>query len=160
MEEKIFSFSYKKYANINELPTDLRMLMQKAVEARQRAYAPYSSFVVGASILLDNGEIISGNNQENAAFPSGLCAERVAIFYAMAQYPNAKILKIAITGTKIDSLKETPVTPCGNCRQAILEYESVKKHPIEILCMGATGEILVVSSVSELLPFCFDKLPE
>lgn len=157
METKIHSFSYKKYDNINDLPVDLQTLMLEAIKIRNQAYVPYSSFAVGAAILLDNGKIITGNNQENAAFPSGTCAERVAIFYAMAQYPKAKIIKIAITGTNINIPKNEPVTPCGNCRQAILEYESVKKQPIEILCMGATGEVLVVSSVKDFLPFCFDE---
>lgn len=157
MKADLFSFTYHKYNNITELPAHLQTLMQKAVEVRQNAYIPYSSFAVGAAVLLDNGEIITGNNQENAAYPSGTCAERVAIFYAMAQFPNAKILAIAISGTSTKKEKDNPVTPCGSCRQAILEYESIKKHPIEILCMGATGEILVIPSVKNLLPFCFDE---
>lgn len=157
MKTDLFSFSYKKFDQLTQLPPDLQQLMQKAIEARQKAYAPYSSFVVGAAILLDIGEIITGNNQENAAYPSGMCAERVAIFYAMAQFPKANILKIAITGTSILSQRLEPVTPCGSCRQAILEYEVTKNQPIELICMGATGEVLVIPSVKNLLPFCFDE---
>lgn len=158
MKTESFSFSYQIFSEKSELPSDLQQLLQLAEEARQRAYAPYSSFQVGAAALLDNGKIITGNNQENVAFPSGMCAERVAIFYAMAQFPDAKILKIAISGVNTIVPKKEAVTPCGSCRQAILEYEMKQKNAIEILCSGADGDILVFRSVRELLPFCFDSL--
>lgn len=146
------------YDNIQELSAEDATLMQKAIEARQNAYAPYSGFGVGAAVLLDNSTIVQGSNQENAAFPSGLCAERVAIYHAMANYPEAKILKIAVSGGDFQTPKNEPVTPCGSCRQSILEYETSKKSPITIFCMGTQGAVLEVQSVRDLLPFCFDEL--
>lgn len=158
MKTETFSFSYQIFSKKEELSATWQELLQLAEQARQRAYAPYSSFQVGAAALLDNGEIITGNNQENVAFPSGMCAERVAIFYAMAQFPQAKILKIAISGVNTITPKKESVTPCGSCRQAILEYEMKQKSAVEILCSGAESEILIFSSVRQLLPFCFDSL--
>lgn len=152
-----FSFQYTKYENLEDLPSDFQHLMLKAIEGREKAYAPYSNFLVGVAILLDNGEVIIGNNQENAAYPSGLCAERTAIFYAKANFPDAKILKIALTGKNKDIEKITPLTPCGGCRQSILEYEITQDSPIQIACMGSKSEILVVNSVKDLLPFSFEK---
>ena len=98
-------------------------LMEQAFEARSKAYAPYSKFTVGVALLLDNGIVVQGSNQENAAYPSGLCAERVAIFYAGAQYPEAKMLKMFITASPIDRDLVEPIPPCGSCRQSIAEYE-------------------------------------
>jgi len=142
---------------IDELPKDVQDLMKNAIEARKKAYAPYSKFKVGASLVLENGEIISGNNQENAAYPSGLCAERVAIFHAGATYPNQKIMKMAITATSDNHINETPIPPCGSCRQAIAEYEMKQKSDIEIYFMGAKGKILQSKSLKALLPLIFDK---
>jgi len=132
-------------------------LMSQAVEARSKAYAPYSKFTVGAAILLDNGEVIQGSNQENAAYPSGLCAERVAIYYAGATYPNAKIVKMFITASPQDRDLEEPIPPCGSCRQAIAEYEFKQDTPINILFMGAKGDIYKSDSLKNLLPLVFDK---
>ena len=102
-----------------ELPQDIQSLMEKAIEIRKNAYAPYSRFRVGAALLLDNGKIVLGSNQENAAYPSGLCAERVAIFQAGAVYPDAKIIKMAITAASDTNKTTTPIPPCGGCRQTI-----------------------------------------
>ncbi len=132
-------------------------LMMKAIEARSKAYAPYSKFTVGAAILLDNGIVVQGSNQENAAYPSGLCAERVAIFYAGATYPNAKIVKMFITASPQDRDLEEPIPPCGSCRQAIAEYEFKQDIPIEILFMGAKGLIYKSDSLKNILPLIFDK---
>lgn len=145
------------FESFEELPQDIQNLMEKAVEIRKKAYAPYSKFRVGASLLLDNGQVVSGSNQENAAYPSGLCAERVAIFYAGANFPEAKILKIAITATSDLNSNTTPIPPCGSCRQAIAEYEFKQDFPIEMYFMGETGEIYKSNSLKNLLPFTFDK---
>ena len=142
---------------INELLTDDKMLMDKAIESRKNAYAPYSNFNVGAALLLDNGKIVSGNNQENAAYPSGLCAERVAIYSAGAIYPKATIIKMAITASSTQKKVTKPVGPCGACRQAIAEYEFKQKTPIEILFMGEIGQVIKSSSLKDLLPLSFDK---
>ena len=145
------------FESFEELPQDIQNLMEKAVEIRKKAYAPYSKFRVGAALLLDSGQVVSGSNQENAAYPSGLCAERVAIFYAGANFPEAKILKIAITATSDLNSNTTPIPPCGSCRQAIAEYEFKQDFPIEMYFMGETGEIYKSNSLKNLLPFTFDK---
>jgi cytidine deaminase len=132
-------------------------LMSQAVDARSKAYAPYSKFTVGAAILLDNGIVIQGSNQENAAYPSGLCAERVAIYYAGATYPNSKIVKMFITASPKDRDLEEPIPPCGSCRQAIAEYEFKQDTPIAIFFMGAKGDIYKSDSLKNLLPLVFDK---
>lgn len=140
-----------------DLPNDILNLMEQAIAIRKKAYAPYSQFRVGAAILLDNGKIVLGSNQENAAYPSGLCAERVAIFQAGAIYPDAKILKIAITAASDNNKTTTPIPPCGSCRQSIAEYEIKQDTPIEIYFMGETGAIYKSASLKNLLPFMFDK---
>jgi cytidine deaminase len=132
-------------------------LLNIAHEAAKHAYAPYSHFKVGAAILLKNGHIISGNNQENAVFPSGMCAERVALFYAASQFPKTPIEKIAITAIGIEKEVIRPVPPCGNCRQALLEYEVKFEAPIEIIMAGEKGDIYFVKSVADLLPLTFSK---
>jgi cytidine deaminase len=145
------------FSDFDELPVDVQNLMNEAIAIRRKAYAPYSKFRVGAAILLDNGKIILGSNQENAAYPSGLCAERVAIFYAGANYPEAKIVKMAITATSDLNANTTPIPPCGSCRQAIAEYEFNQELPIAIYFMGEKGEIYKSDSLKNLLPFSFDK---
>ena len=140
-----------------ELSQEETTLMMQAVEARSKAYAPYSKFTVGAAILLDNGIVVQGSNQENAAYPSGLCAERVAIFYAGATYPDAKIVKMFITASPQDRDLEEPIPPCGSCRQAIAEYEFKQETSIAIFFMGAKGDIYKSDSLKNLLPLVFDK---
>jgi len=149
--------SFTVYDSLEELDDSTKELMLKAIEIRKVAYAPYSKFKVGATILLDNGNIIFGNNQESAAYPSGLCAERVAIFQAGSLYPNAKILKIVISATSDLNPTKRPTPPCGACRQSISEYEQKQKLPIEIYFMGETGEIYKSDSLENLLPLTFDK---
>src|SRR5690606_6679104 len=119
--------------------------------------APYSKFRVGAAVLLDNGEVVLGSNQENAAYPSGLCAERVAIFHAGAVYPDATILQIAISAASDVHTTTSPIPPCGSCRQSIAEYEFRQSRPIELYFMGETGAIYKSDSLKNLLPFSFDK---
>lgn len=145
------------FNSFSELETEDKMLMHKAISAREKAYAPYSKFSVGAALLLENGEIILGNNQENAAYPSGMCAERVAIWRAGSEFPEVKILKLAISAKSSNTLVDKPVGPCGACRQSLSEYEIKQKKPFEILFMGEVGEIVKVSSLNSLLPFSFDN---
>ncbi|HSP82387.1 MAG TPA: cytidine deaminase [Gillisia sp.] len=145
------------YDSSEELPQDVQDLMDQAIEARDMAYAPYSKFKVGAAVLLDNGEIIAGSNQENASYPSGLCAERTAIFYAGAKYPEAKFLKIALSAKSLNHRVISPIPPCGSCRQAIAEYEVKQETPIEIFFMGETGKVVKSHSLKELLPLIFDN---
>ncbi|MGH2667242.1 cytidine deaminase [Flavobacterium sp.] len=145
------------FESLDALSSDVQSLMLKAIEIRKKAYAPYSKFRVGAALLLDNGEIVLGSNQENAAYPSGLCAERVAIFYAGANFPDAKIIKIAISATSDLNPNTTPIPPCGACRQSIAEYEFKQEKPIEMFFMGESGMIYKSASLKNLLPFTFDK---
>ncbi len=151
---KIESF-LEVFPNMEELPETIFSLMEAAIEAREKAYAPYSDFYVGAAILLDNGETISGSNQENASYPSGLCAERTAIYYAGATYPTAQIKAIAISARAKDKSTTTPIPPCGACRQAIAEYEMKQKTPIPLYFMGESGEVLKSDSLENLLPLLF-----
>lgn len=157
MKEVKIETTLQLFEDISELPKDIQSLMSSAIEARENAYAPYSNFNVGASILLDNEEVITGNNQENASYPSGLCAERTAIYYAGAKYPNAKILKMALTASSKNKLTDKPIPPCGACRQAIAEYELKQDQAIEIYFMGATGRVAKSDSLSNLLPFIFES---
>ena len=142
---------------ISELPDNIQKIMNKAHEARENAYAPYSQFKVGAALELASGEIVSGNNQENAAFPSGLCAERVAVFYAGAAHPKATITSIAITARSLKHIITTPIAPCGACRQSLAEYEVNQKSPIAVYFMGETGKVVKANSVKDLLPLIFDN---
>ncbi len=157
MKEINITTKFLVYDSKTELPKDVVPLMNDAIEIRKKAYAPYSKFRVGAAILLDNGKIVLGSNQESAAYPSGLCAERVAIFQAGAIYPDAKILKIAISATSDEKPVTSPIPPCGACRQSISEYEFKQKEPIEIYFMGEEGEVYKSESLKNLLPFLFDK---
>ena len=155
MPVQTHTFEYSLFETLEELSSSFQSLMQEAVLARANAYAPYSNFNVGAAVLLDNGVIVRGNNQENAAYPSGLCAERVAIFYASAQYPDIPIKAIAVTAnTRLDP-SETPASPCGNCRQTLAEYQQKQSTSIPIIFMGASGKIVYCNSVLDLLPFAF-----
>lgn len=157
MKEISITSSFIVFDTLQELSQDIQDLMNQAVEIRKKAYAPYSQFRVGAALLLDNGKIVLGSNQENAAYPSGLCAERVAIFHAGSVYPDAKILKIAITAASDTNQTTAPIPPCGSCRQSIAEYEIKQETPIEIYFMGEIGEVYKSASLKNLLPFMFDK---
>lgn len=140
-----------------ELPQDVQDLMEKAAEAREAAYAPYSSFKVGAAMLLENNEVVIGSNQENASYPSGLCAERTAVYAASAKYPDVPILKVVITARSLRHQVVSPVPPCGACRQALVEYEVKQDRPMEVYFMGETGKVVKADSVKDLLPLVFDN---
>ncbi len=157
MKEIKIESNFIVYNSINELPSDIKSLMDEAIDARNKAYAPYSKFEVGAALLLENGEVVTGNNQENASYPSGLCAERTAIYYAGSKYPDVKILKIAISASSRNQETSIPIPPCGACRQAISEYEVKQNLPIEIYFMGKVGEVVKSDSLVNLLPFVFKK---
>lgn len=157
MKEINITSKFKVFENRTDLTSQDQMLLEKAEEARKNSYAPYSSFNVGASILLENGEIILGNNQENAAYPSGICAERVAIWNAASRFPNEKILKIFIAASSATHKVDKPVSPCGACRQTIAEYEFKQDRNIEIFFTGETGIIIQAGSLNDLLPLAFDN---
>ncbi|MBC8267089.1 MAG: cytidine deaminase [Flavobacteriales bacterium] len=154
-EEKIeLVFTRAKFQELSKTEQDL---IEKAKNAYLNAYAPYSGFLVGASVLLENSEVISGSNQENAAYPSGLCAERVALFYAGAKYPNTPIKTIAIS-TKSKTFEITDVvSPCGACRQVMAEYQQKQGQNIKIILHSPNDEVLISNSVDDLLPFMFNS---
>jgi len=145
-----------EYDNLNELPQDEQNLIQRSKEAAVIAYAPYSKFLVGCSVLLENGKIVSGNNQENAAYPSGLCAERVAIFYANSKFPNTSVIKLAVSVYTDGEFVTEPIPPCGSCRQVLVETELRFKVPIKIILAGK-DKIRVVENAKSLLPMNFDS---
>lgn len=145
------------YDSISELPDTIQNLINKAQQARDNAYAPYSHFKVGAALELASGAVVIGNNQENAAFPSGLCAERVAVFHAGANYPGETILHIALTVKSSHKEIDKPTPPCGACRQSLAEYEVKQESPIAIYFMGETGKVVKANSIKDLLPLVFDS---
>ena len=142
-------------ADLNELSNDEQMLIKKAQCILKNSYSSYSGFSVGASILLDNGVTIEGSNQENVAYPSGLCAERVALFYTGAQYPNNTIKTIAISALSKSFEIEDYISPCGACRQVMAEYEEKQSAKIKILLHSPNDKVLISNSVEDLLPFVF-----
>lgn len=152
MKEIRLETNIKVYA-WDELTKEDTVLVNAAKDATQQAYAPYSTFCVGVAVLLENGEIVTGSNQENAAYPSGLCAERVALFHANHQYPHVPIVSLAIAAKTGDSFVET-ISPCGACRQVLLEAEQRYGKPMKILLYGSR-EVVVASSAVSLLPLCF-----
>lgn len=156
MQEKVLTTKIE-VCSYNELSSIDKKLVDIAKECTKNSYAPYSKFNVGAALLLSNGEIIKGNNQENVAFPSGTCAERTAIFYAHANYPNERVETIAIAAFTNGSFLENPISPCGACRQAILEYEVLGKKPIRVILYGEK-EIYILDGIKSLLPLCFTEL--
>lgn len=156
MAEKEIKFSYHTF-NFGELPIADAELLQAAKDALQNAYAPYSGFKVGAAVLLENGHVLTGTNQENAAFPVGLCAEGTALSVASSLFPQTGIKKIAISVKSATHTVQHPVAPCGVCRQRLLEYETRFNNSIEIILMGETGDVLVIKSVKDILPFYFSK---
>ena len=155
MEKRKICFSLNVYGELDQLPQQDLLLLKRSREAVKGAYAPYSRFRVGAAVLLETGEIVIGSNQENASFPSGLCAERVAVFQAVARFPGTAIRAIAITVSADGKQVKIPAAPCGNCRQAIYEYEKNQKEPIRLLLEGAEV-IYECPSISSILPLGFD----
>ena len=157
MTNKEIKIAYIEYESLDQLGPDDRKLADAAIEAVSRSYAPYSNFNVGAAVLLEDGEVIQGSNQENAAYPSGICAERTALFYAGASRPDKAVVKIAIAAGQNGVLCSSPVTPCGACRQVMAQYQLKGGHPIEILLIG-TERIWKFAKVEDLLPFTFDSI--
>ena len=155
--EKQYKINFEAIESYEHLDAIEKTLYDKAMQIRNVAYAPYSNFTVGCAILLENGEIITGSNQENAAYPSGLCAERTTIFYTGANFPEVKIKKLFVIGAPKEALSSTPIPPCGACRQSILEYEAKQKEGIEIYFASLDGEIYKTRSIRDLLPFSFDS---
>lgn len=145
-----------EYTGIDELPEQDWELIFCAREAGLNAYAPYSGFRVGAAVLLENGEIVSANNQENAAYPSGLCAERVALFYAASNYPSLAIKAIAISNLNNEAKSSEIAKPCGSCRQVISEYEDLSGKPIRIILDGG-NKFSICEGIDNLLPLRFKK---
>lgn len=155
MKKEQFVCPYTVYGNLEELdPLDAE-LMRRAHEATCNSHSPYSRFRVGAAVRLANGVVVTGSNVENAAYPSGLCAERVAMFSAMAHYPGVPLEALAITAHSESKLIEEPVAPCGGCRQVMVEAEQQSKQPLRVLCQGETGPIMVFDGIESLMPFIF-----
>ncbi len=157
MEEKQLTANFTFFKNIDELPVDAQYAMTQAIVARENAYAPYSKFKVGAAVALEDGSVVIGSNQENAAYPTGLCAERVAVFSAGSNHPGKTIVQIAITASAPDYELTNPATSCGACRQALLEYENKQQSPIAIYFMGVRGTVIKSVSVANLLPLHFNS---
>lgn len=143
------------FDNEEALPETDRELLGKAQQATFGAYAPYSNFYVGAALRLEDGTVVTGNNQENAAYPAGLCAERVALFYASSNFPDRQVTAIAISARAEEFEISHPVTPCGSCRQVIAETESRQSRPVRILMKGDSGKIYITNGIANLLPFMF-----
>jgi len=156
MKEKEFRMFYTEYRDSGDLSETERELVEEAREAARKAYAPYSNFMVGAAILLDNGTIVRGANVENAAFPSGTCAERSALSYTVSNFPDNRPVTIAITAFSGGKMTDEPVPPCGNCRQMLLEEECRHGKPVKIILVGARN-ILVIKDCASLMPLHFSK---
>ena len=152
-----FTTTYGEFENTLELNKIQSNLLEEAFKACTNAYAPYSNFKVGAAVLLENNKIITGFNQENASYPCGICAERVALYSSAAQFPSSKIISIAICCYTFN-LSENPSAPCGICRQVLKEFESHNHSQIEIIIGHPKSKILIFDSCSALLPFGFDKI--
>ena len=157
MTSKEIKIAYREYANIDQLESQDRAVAEAAIEAMSGSYAPYSKFNVGAAIRFEDGEIIKGSNQENAAYPSGLCAERTALFYASATRPDKSIISIAIAGGQNGSLCREPVTPCGACRQVMAQYQLKGGKPMSVILIGSE-KVWIFDKVDDLLPLIFDSI--
>ena len=155
MKKKNLGFEIFEVDDFSELSLQEQELIRLSRQMTEKAYAPYSEFFVGAAVLLENGEIITGSNQENGAYPSGLCAERVAVFAASAMFPGLPMKMIAVSATSTRLKLEEPVSPCGACRQVLLEYEILQQKPIKVLLSKEDGKILIIEKVHDLLPLSF-----
>ena len=157
MNEKEIKITYTEYRSIEELGAEDRELAGAAIEAMGGAYAPYSHFHVGAAVRISNGQIVRGANQENAAFPSGLCAERTAMFAAGAKYPDKDMRSIAIAGGVHGRLTSEPATPCGACRQVMAQYQAKAGKPMSVIMVGAS-KVWKFEKVDDILPLIFDSI--
>ncbi len=157
MVQKSIIIDYLQYDSANELSPWQKKLYDSAVEATSGSYAPYSKFHVGAAVLMSNGEVVTGANQENSAYPSGLCAERVASFAAKAKFPDENIQAIAIAAVEDGNVTDSPAYPCGACRQVLSDYESTSGQEIKVI-LGGKNKVLVFDNIRSLMPFVFDNL--
>ena len=157
MTEKQIEIKFQEYGSIDELNAEDRELAGAAIEAMSGAYAPYSHFFVGAAVRMSNGQIVRGSNQENAAFPSGLCAERTAMFSAGARYPYKDMTAIALAGGVMGRLTDRPATPCGACRQVMAQYQSKSGKPMPVIMVGKS-KIWKFAKVDDILPLIFDSI--
>lgn len=157
MIQKHIDITYSEFRSADEMIPEDRELVGAAIEAMSGAYAPYSHFHVGAAVRLSNGQIVKGSNQENAAFPSGLCAERTAMFAASSRYPDKDMLSIAIAGGVLGMLGTSPATPCGACRQVMAQYQTKSGKPMSVI-MVADGLIWKFDRVDDILPLIFNSI--
>lgn len=157
IKQQQFICPYTVYDALDELESQDAELLHRAHEATQNSYAPYSRFHVGAAVRMANGDIVTGNNVENAAYPSGLCAERVAMFAAMAKYPGMAIEALAVVAHSETKTIDVPAAPCGACRQVMAEVEQVSKRPLRVLCQGETGPVMAFDGIETLMPFVFQN---
>ncbi len=157
MTERQIQISYQEYKSIDEMNPEDRELAAEAIKAMQGAYAPYSHFHVGAAVRMSNGQIVRGANQENAAFPSGLCAERTAMFAAGARYPDKDMQSIALAGGVMGRLGSQPATPCGACRQVMAQYQAKSGKPMSVIMISAE-KVWKFEKVDDILPLIFDSI--
>ena len=157
MTEREIHITYQEYKSIEELSPEDRELAAEAIKAMEGAYAPYSHFHVGAAVRMSNGQIVRGANQENAAFPSGLCAERTAMFAAGARYPDKDMLSLALAGGVMGRLGSQPATPCGACRQVMAQYQAKSGKPMSIIMISA-DKIWKFEKVDDILPLIFNSI--
>ena len=158
MNKEEFRFEYQVFSSADELNKEDAWLLNEAREVTAAAYAPYSNFNVGAVAKLANGEIVAGTNQENASYPVGICAERVLLASAASLYPNIAIDTIAISYNNNNGESIHPISPCGMCRQSLVEYEERVKQPIRLLLSGLEGKVIVVNKANLLLPLSFGSI--
>ena len=159
MSKKRLTIDYEEFASVEEMTAEDRMLVAKALEAQKGSYSPYSHFQVGAALLLADGTVVMGANQENAAYPSGLCAERTAMFAASANHPGKAMVCIAIVCGFGLTLSEEPCSPCGACRQVMAEYQTLSGKPLSVIMFG-TKKAWKFARVDDILPFIFDSFNE
>jgi cytidine deaminase len=157
MTNKEIHITYQEYKSIEELSPEDRELAAEAIKAMEGAYAPYSHFHVGAAVRMSNGQIVRGANQENAAFPSGLCAERTAMFAAGARYPDKDMLSLALAGGVMGRLASQPATPCGACRQVMAQYQAKSGKPMSIIMISA-DKVWKFEKVDDILPLIFNSI--
>ena len=159
MKKVTLELGFIEYSSLEEMDPQDQEVVKAAIEAQKDSYAPYSNFNVGAAVRLEDGTIVKGANQENAAYPSGLCAERTAMFAAGATYPGVPMTTLAIVGGFGFTLSETPCTPCGGCRQVMAEYQTAGKRPLSVIMFG-TEKTWKFEKVDDILPFIFDSFNE
>jgi cytidine deaminase len=156
MTKESFQFDYEVYASIDELQAADAALLAQARKVTAQAYAPYSKFFVGAVAQLQNGELVTGTNQENGSYPVGICAERVLLSTAATIFPGVALETMAISYHNLNGNSDHPISPCGMCRQYIAEYQDRVNHPIKLILGGLTGEVYIIKDAKRLLPLGFD----